>query len=57
MRGKKYFFPLCVGMIGIQRLVSLLIHLPVDGDDFGVGLQVLKSLYVWCQQLQRVSNC
>lgn len=57
MRGKKYFFPLCVGMIGIQRLVSLLIHLPVDGDDFGVGLQVLKSMYVWCQQLQRVSNC
>lgn len=40
MRGKKYFFPLCVGMIGIQRLVSLLIHLPVDGDDFGVGLKV-----------------
>lgn len=55
--GKKYFFPLRVGIISIQRSVSLLIHLSVDGDGFGLGLQVLKSMYVWCQQLQWVCNC
>lgn len=48
MRGKKEFFPLCVEIIGIQRSVSLLTHLSIEGDEFGVGLQVLKSTYVWC---------
>lgn len=32
-------------------------HLSVDGDDFGVGLQVLKPMYVWYQQQQWVCNC